>query len=94
MWLVTLAGVFLLYTQLVTPNRPGVRTLTGGILVGFGAFNVVDEIVMHVLFELHHIRPGPDYLLYDLGYTAFGVAMVAIGGWLIRREAPGAVAPL
>jgi uncharacterized membrane protein len=87
MWLVTLAGVFLLYAQLVRPNRLAARTLVGGILIGFGAFNVVDEIVFHVLLELHHIRPGPDYLLYDLGYTAIGAAMIGIGSWLVRTEA-------
>jgi uncharacterized membrane protein len=92
MWLVTLVGVFLLYAQLVGPNRPGMRTLIGGMLIGFGVFNVIDEIVFHVLLELHHIRPGPDYLLYDLGYTAIGVVMIGIGWWLVRREAQGAAA--
>ena len=91
MWFITVVGIFLLYAQLTDPRRRSMRRLIGGILVGFGVFNVVDEIVFHLALELHHIRPGPDYLLYDLAFTAWGVGMIAVGWWLIRsqRSRPG-----
>ena len=89
MWVVTLVGVFLLYTRPTHPTRPGPRTLVGGILIGFGLFNVADEIVFHALLELHHIRPGPDYLLYDLAFTACGIGMLALGWRLARGAAAG-----
>lgn len=84
MWLVTVVGVFLLYLQLVDTRRRGLRRLVGGILIGFGLFNVLDEIFFHVLLDLHHIRPGPDVVFWDLAYTAWGVAMIAVG-WLMVR---------
>jgi uncharacterized membrane protein len=71
MWIVTVAGVFLLYAQLVSTERRGFRVLLGGMLIGFGLFNVTDQVVFHMLLNLHNIRPGPDYLLYDAAYTAW-----------------------
>ncbi|HWH37704.1 MAG TPA: DUF2243 domain-containing protein [Candidatus Limnocylindrales bacterium] len=85
MWLVTVAGIGLLYWQLAGPRPARRPSLLGGVLVGFGLFNVADSVVFHWLLNLHNIRPGPDWLLYDLGYFAWGLAMVALGGWLIRR---------
>lgn len=92
MWLVTSAGVFLLYAQFARHQRPARRTLVGATLIGWGAFNVIDQIVFHVLFELHHIRPGPDYLVYDLAFTAWGLAMIAVG-WALLRPRPTAMRP-
>ena len=88
MWLVTVVGVFLLYLRLVDTRRRGLRPLVGGILIGFGLFNVLDEIFFHVLLDLHHIRPGPDVVFWDLAFTAWGVAMIAVG-WLMVRPSPG-----
>lgn len=86
MWVITIVGVMLLYGQLADTRRRGFRVLIGGMLIGFGVFNVVDEIVFHVTLNLHHIRPGPDVVLYDLAFTAWGVAMIAMGWWLLTRD--------
>jgi uncharacterized membrane protein len=56
------------------------------MLVGWGAFNVVDEIVFHLLLDAHHIRMVDDYLVYDLAYTALGVVLVGVGALLARRS--------
>jgi uncharacterized membrane protein len=85
MWLVTVAGIGLLYLQLANPPREPRPSLLGGALVGFGAFNVADSVVFHWLLGLHNIRPGPDWLVYDVGYFGWGVGMVALGAWLLRR---------
>ena len=86
-WLVTLAGVVLLYRELVGhPSAAHPRpSLAGGILIGFGAFNVADSIAFHWLLDLHNIRPGPDWLMYDLAYFGWGVAMVGAGSWRLAR---------
>jgi uncharacterized membrane protein len=85
MWLVTIAGVVLLYRRLAygSAGSPG---LLGGVLIGFGVFNVSDSIVLHWLLGLHNIRPGADWLLYDVAFFAWGVAMVVAGAWLVRRR--------
>jgi uncharacterized membrane protein len=93
MWLVTVAGVALLYLRLVNPAAGPRPTLLGGVLLGFGIFNIADSVVFHWGLGLHNIRPGPDWLLYDLGYFGWGVAMAAIGLWLIGRQEGSARTP-
>ena len=39
----------------------------------------------HHLLEIHHVRPGPDELLYDLGFLAWGALMLGAGLVLLRR---------
>jgi uncharacterized membrane protein len=88
MWLITLTGVVLLYRRLAyPPPRPG-PSLIGGILVGFGLFNVADSVVFHWTLNLHNIRPGPDWFVYDVGFFLWGVGMIVIGGWFMRRNTP------
>jgi uncharacterized membrane protein len=84
MWLVTVTGIGLLYWQLTRRDRLPATALIGGALIGWGAFNVIDEIVFHVALNLHHIRPGPDVVLWDLVFAGWGVAMVALGLVLAR----------
>ncbi|HVM31420.1 MAG TPA: DUF2243 domain-containing protein [Candidatus Limnocylindrales bacterium] len=86
MWLVTIAGVVLLYRRLAYPPTGPRPTLLGGVLVGFGLFNLADSVMFHWLLGLHNIRPGPDWLIYDLGYFFWGLAMVALGGWHLHRS--------
>ena len=85
MWLVTVAGVALLYVEMARPDRVARGTFLGGALIGWGSFNVADEVVFHVALDLHHIRPGPDVVLWDLAFTTWGLGMVAVGLVLLGR---------
>ena len=58
--------------------------LVGGLLAGWGTFNVVEGIVDHHLLRIHHVRPGPNELAYDLGFLAWGASMLAAGLLLMR----------
>ena len=84
-WLVTLLGAVLTWRTLPRArlDRPG-SMLLGGLLLGWGLFNVIEGLIDHQLLGLHHVRPGPDALLWDLGYLAWGGAMAVAGGWLLR----------
>jgi uncharacterized membrane protein len=87
-WIVTVAGVLVLMTANGARHAPGgQRTLVGGALVGWGLFNLVEGVVNHHLLGLHHVRPGPDELLYDLGFLAWGAVMLIAGVSLIRSVA-------
>ena len=84
-WLVVLAG--LLWT---VRSRERLRPvpwlrLLGALLVGWGAFNITDQVVFHLLLEAHHIRMVEHYQLYDWGYTAIGAVLVAVGVRLSRE---------
>jgi uncharacterized membrane protein len=46
---------------------------------------VVEGLVNHQLLGLHHVRPGPDELLYDIGFLVWGAVMLAVGGALVRQ---------
>ena len=42
-------------------------------------------MVDHHLLGLHHVRPGPDELVYDVGFLAWGALMVGLGLVLYRQ---------
>lgn len=90
-WVVTVAGVFVLMASNGARSGPGgTRTLIGAMLAGWGGFNVVEGLIDHHLLNLHHVRPGPDELLYDLAFLGWGALMVAVGLGLLRRRRQGA----
>jgi uncharacterized membrane protein len=88
-WVVTLAGVWLLLRA--TGGRrtgPGARALVGGLLAGWGLFNLVEGVVDHYVLGVHHVRPGPDQALYDAAFLAWGALFLAVGWWLNRSTRP------
>jgi uncharacterized membrane protein len=59
---------------------PPWRAHAGLLLVGWGAFNLVEGVVDHQLLGLHHVRDdlgGP--LGWDVAFLAFGALLVAAG---------------
>ena len=83
-WVVTVIGVFVLMSANgARHDDGGGGTLIGGMLAGWGSFNMIEGLVDHHLLNLHHVRPGPDALLYDLGFLAWGLIMLAVGIGLI-----------
>ncbi|CAA9261876.1 MAG: FIG028593: membrane protein [uncultured Chloroflexi bacterium] len=87
-WIMTVAGVFLLERG---SHRRHVRwpatLLVGGMLLGWGLFNTVEGLVDHHLLGIHHVNetvPPDQWLLWDVGFLLWGVAMV-VAGWLLTR---------
>jgi len=80
-WLLTIVGLFLLWTRLRSSERRLPRSeLAWLMILGWGIFNVVEGLVDHQLLGVHHVRDdkgGP--LVWDLGFLAWGAAMVVIG---------------
>jgi uncharacterized membrane protein len=90
-WIVTVAGVFVLASSNgASTGVGGRRRLLGGVLTGWGGFNVIEGVVDHHLLNLHHVRPGPDELAYDLGFLAWGALMLTVGIGAIRSAPLGA----
>ncbi len=87
-WLVTALGVALLWRAARRGERFAAdRAFVGWLLVGWGLFNVLDEVVFHALLGLHHIREGEHELAYDLAFLALGVVQLAAGSLLVRSAA-------
>lgn len=86
-WIFTLAGLLILYRAARQGAMfPSERWFIGVLIIGWGAFNLVEGIVNHHLLHLHHVRDLPVHLpVYDYVFLLFGgLGLIAIG-WLISR---------
>ena len=93
-WVLTVIGVFVLMSSKGARHEDGgTRTLIGGMLVGWGSFNLVEGLVDHHLLGLHHVRPGPDEFLYDVGFLIWGGILLFVGVAIIRGRLPNAAGP-
>ena len=83
------AGLIVLWRAAHRPHpRWSYRLLAGTMLIGFGAFNLVEGTINHHLLQLHHVNetvPRDQWLWWDLGFLAWGALMV-IGGWALVRS--------
>jgi uncharacterized membrane protein len=64
------------------------RLLVGTMLVGFGLFNVVEGVIDHHILGIHHVNetvPREQWVYWDLGFLAWGAAMLVAGAILVRR---------
>ena len=83
-WIVLFIGIIMLWKLLYRKdiNISG-KLLSGGLLLGWGLFNVVEGLINHHLLDLHYVRqftPDPDVANYAL--DAVSLVMI-IAGWLM-----------
>ena len=63
------------------------KILTGGLLAGWGTFNVVEGVIDHLLLGVHHVNetaPRDQWIWWDLSFLAWGAAML-LGGLSLMR---------
>lgn len=86
-YLALLVGVAWLWRrwQRLPAQRPPTLLLVGGLLAGWGLFNVVEGIVNHHVLALHHVVEGDDELWFDLAFLASGALLLTVGFQMIRR---------
>jgi len=88
-YLFVLAGLVILWRQahrghLYWSNR----LLVGTVLMGFGAFNVVEGLVDHHLLGIPHVNEQVDIesrVHWDVAFLVWGAAMLVIG-WMLKRS--------
>jgi uncharacterized membrane protein len=84
-YILTVSGLVVLWRTL---ERGSVswssRAFGGALLMGAGIFNLVEGIIDHHLLGIHHVKPGPNELAWDLGFLAVGALLVIIG-WLLQK---------
>ncbi len=64
------------------------KLLIGTLLLGWGAFNVIEGTVDHELLGVHHVNelvPLSQRIYWDMGFLVWGAAMVIIG-WALMRS--------
>ena len=86
-WLFVLAGSLVtLHSWRQGRFAPSYAFHFGGVLVGWGLFNLVEGLVDHQLLGVHHVRDDLGApLSWDIGFLVSGVVLIA-GGWLVHRR--------
>lgn len=85
-WVITAIGLAMLWRAGRRRDAAwSTNVFVGALLMGWGLFNVVEGLVNHQILGIHHVRPGPNELLYDIGFLVFGAALILIG-WLLTRQ--------
>jgi len=63
------------------------KLLAGSLLVGWGLFNSVEGVIDHQILGVHHVNeamPRDQWVFWDIGFLAWGVAMLIAGALLVR----------
>jgi uncharacterized membrane protein len=88
-------GLWLLWRARCGIDSASGRYLLGAVLLGFGAWQIVDVVGFHWVVGIHRIRVDvPNPLLWDLGWLAvIGLPPLLAGLWLRRSAAAGGPSP-
>lgn len=85
-WLCTVAGIALLFRAGRHRGAWSGHRLLGSMLGGWGLFNLIEGLLDHQIFGLHHVHPGAHQLAWDIGFLLSGAALIAAG---LALEQPG-----
>lgn len=90
MWLVTATGIFMLWSSAQRREAiPSFRSFLGQLILGWGAFNLIEGIVNHQILEIHFVRQVPNYTAYNLAFLAVGGVLFIVIGWMLMRADKG-----
>lgn len=94
-WLVTFGGVLALWGAAGRAGPlPSTRSFLGCMLLGWGAFNLVEGGINHHLLELHHVRDLPVHVaIYDWMFIVFSAGLLVAGSVLQGRRSALAGSP-
>jgi uncharacterized membrane protein len=82
----TVIGIVLLWRAGGRSDVPWSPKIFGGsLLFGAGLFDFIEGIVDHQILGIHHVKPGPNQLAWDIGFLILG-AVLAVIGWIILRS--------
>jgi uncharacterized membrane protein len=85
-WLVTLAGVFLLWSAARRRAAiPSLKAFVGQLLLGWGSFNLVEGVIDHQILGIHYVRQVSNYTVYNLTFLAVGGVLFILLGWMLMR---------
>ncbi len=85
-WTLTVIGVALLWLAGGRNDVPWSPKIFGGsLLLGAGAFDFLEGLIDHQILGIHHVKPGPNQLAWDVGFLALG-AILALVGWIVLRN--------
>ncbi|MEH1838777.1 MAG: DUF2243 domain-containing protein [Nostoc sp.] len=86
-WVFTVVGLVLLWRAGGRDDVPwSSQIFIGSLMIGNGLFDFVEGLIDHQILGIHHVKPGPNQLVWDLGFLAFGALLIVIGSIMIKKE--------
>ncbi|MEH1892873.1 MAG: DUF2243 domain-containing protein [Nostoc sp.] len=86
-WIFTVVGLVLLWRAGGRDDVPwSLQTFIGSIVIGSGLFDFVEGLIDHQILGIHHVKPGPNQLVWDLAFLAFGALLIVIGSIVVKKE--------
>jgi uncharacterized membrane protein len=86
-WITTVIGLAALWRVGSRGRAPwSSRIFVGGLLLGWGLFNVVEGTIDHEILGVHHVHPGQAEVAWDVGFLVFGAALAVTGLALSLRR--------
>ena len=84
-WLTTIIGIMMLWRLVKRRDIVASTSLfTGGLLLGWALFNIIESIVDHYIFVLHNVKENSPHLQWwNHGFMAFSLILLIIGWKLI-----------
>jgi uncharacterized membrane protein len=92
-WVATAVGLALLWRAFGRGDVPhSGRTFLGGLVLGWGLFNLVEGVIDHQILGIHHVVDVGNQPLWDMAFLASGAAMILVGWALVRAGRADAAA--
>lgn len=86
-WITTGVGIALLWRAGQKADVPwSTRILLGGLIQGWGWFNLVEGIIDHHILGLHHVVERLGVSIADYLFLLSGVVFIIVGQLLIRSS--------
>jgi uncharacterized membrane protein len=85
-WIVTFVGVMLLWRSSERGTAPPLRIFLGGMLLGWGAFNVIEGLINHQLLELHNVREVAEPTVWNIGFLTVSAIIFVLGLVLASQQ--------
>lgn len=60
--------------------------LAGAFALAWGLALIVESIVHDHHLRMHHVRPGPNQLAWDLTFLAVAAGTAILGPWMLRSR--------
>jgi uncharacterized membrane protein len=85
-WVMTVIGLTVLWRVGHRRDVPwSGRTFFGGLLLGWGLFNIIEGLIDHELLGIHHVYEyTDDKMPWDLAFLGLGVLLL-VAGWAYIR---------
>jgi uncharacterized membrane protein len=85
-WTLTVIGIVLLWRAGGRSDVPWSPKIFGGsLLLGAGLFDFIEGLIDHQILGIHHVKPGPNQLAWDIGFLVLGAVLFLIG-WIVLRS--------